>query len=96
LHSLRFVEGDYLTNAAVLLFHKDPDRFIPGAYVKIGYFETGANLLYQDEIHGSLVTITDKVMDVLYTKYFKGIIHYEGIQRVDRYPVQQDSMREQS
>jgi ATP-dependent DNA helicase RecG len=94
LNSLRLVEGDYLTNAAVLLFHKDPDRFIPGAYVKIGYFETEANLRYQDEIHGSLATITDKVMDILYTKYFKGIIHYEGIQRVDRYPVQQDSMRE--
>jgi ATP-dependent DNA helicase RecG len=94
LGSLRLTEGDYLTNAAVLLFHKDPDRCIPGAYVKIGYFETEADLIYQDEIHGSLVTITDKVMDVLYTKYFKGIIHYEGIQRVDRYPVQQDSMRE--
>jgi ATP-dependent DNA helicase RecG len=33
-------------------------------------------------------------MDVLYTKYLKGIIHYEGIQRVDRYPVAQESMRE--
>jgi ATP-dependent DNA helicase RecG len=53
-----------------------------------------ADLVYQDEIHGSLVTITDKVMDLLYTKYLKGIIHYEGIQRVDRYPVAQESMRE--
>jgi ATP-dependent DNA helicase RecG len=94
LDFLRLTDGDYLKGAAVLLFHRDPDLFIPGAYVKIGYFETGSDLLYQDEIHGSLVTITDKVMDILYTKYYKGIIHYEGIQRVDRYPVYQDSMRE--
>jgi ATP-dependent DNA helicase RecG len=94
LDSLRLVEGDRLKAGAVLLFHKDPDRHIPGAYVKIGYFENEADLVYQDEIHGSLVTITDKVMDVLYTKYLKGIIHYEGIQRVDRYPVAQESMRE--
>jgi ATP-dependent DNA helicase RecG len=94
LENLRLVEGDRLKSGAVLLFHKDPDHHIPGAYVKIGYFENGADLIYQDEIHGSLVTITDKVMDVLYTKYFKGIIHYEGIQRVDRYPVAQESMRE--
>jgi ATP-dependent DNA helicase RecG len=94
LDSLRLVEGDRLKAGAVLLFHNDPDRHIPGAYVKVGYFENEADLIYQDEIHGSLVTITDKVMDVLYTKYLKGIIHYEGIQRVDRYPVAQESMRE--
>jgi ATP-dependent DNA helicase RecG len=94
LDSLRLMEGENLKAGAVILFHEDPDRHIPGAYVKIGYFETEAELVYQDEIHGSLVTITDRVMDVLYTKYLKGIIHYEGIQRIDRYPVAQESMRE--
>jgi ATP-dependent DNA helicase RecG len=36
----------------------------------------------------------DKVIDTLYTKYFKGIISYEGIQRVETYPVNIDAMRE--
>lgn len=88
------LEGDYLTNAAVMMFHKDPDRIVPGSYVKIGYFETGSDLLYQDEVHGSLVTLVDKVIEILYLKYLKGIIHYEGIQRVDQYPIDNEAARE--
>lgn len=94
LDNLRLIENGYPKNAAVLLFHEKPDRFIPGAYVKIAYFETGANIRYQDEIHGPLITLADKVMDILYTKYLKGIIYVEGTQRIDRYPVSKDSMRE--
>jgi len=33
-------------------------------------------------------------MNTTEEKYFKGVIHYEGIQRVDRFPVYKDSMRE--
>jgi hypothetical protein len=31
---------------------------------------------------------------LLYDKYFKGLIHYEGLQRVETYPVHPDAMRE--
>ena len=34
------MNGLYLTNAAMLLFSKDPEKWQLGAYVKIGYFET--------------------------------------------------------
>ncbi|MCL2815794.1 MAG: hypothetical protein FWD23_14460, partial [Oscillospiraceae bacterium] len=53
-----------------------------------------AELVYQDEINGSILMIPDKVMDTIYTKYFKGLIHYEGIQRVDRYPMPREALRE--
>lgn len=36
----------------------------------------------------------DKVVDLLYDKYFKGLIHYEGLQRVENYPVHPDAIRE--
>ena len=94
LHNLRLVEGDYLRRAAVLLFHQDPENWIPGAYIKIGFFENAADLLYQDEIHGSLITMADKVEDLVYTKYFKGIISYEGLQRVETFPVPRLAFRE--
>ena len=29
-------------------------------------------------------------MDTIYTKYFKGLIRYEGIQRIDEYPMSRD------
>jgi len=62
--------------------------------VKIGYFENPSDLLYQDEIHGSLVTMADKVEELVYLKYFKGIIRYEGIQRIEDYPIPRTAFRE--
>ena len=94
LHALKLIEGSYLLKAAVLLFHHDPEKWCLGCYVKIGYFENAADLVYQDEINGPILTIPDRVMDTIYTKYFKGLIHYEGIQRVDRYPMPREALRE--
>jgi len=94
LRALKLTEGDYLLRAAPLLFHQDPEQWCIGSYVKIGYFESDADILYQDEIGGPLVTIADRVMDTIYTKYFKGLIHYEGLQRVDHYPMPREVLRE--
>ena len=94
LDTLRLTEGEYLKRAAVLLFHQDPERWAPGAYVKIGMFENDADLLYQHEVHGPLITTPDKVMETVYLNYFKGFISYEGIQRIETYPVPQQAFRE--
>jgi ATP-dependent DNA helicase RecG len=94
LDTLQLTEGDYLKRAAVLLFHQDPEKWVPGAYVKIGMFENDADLLYQHEVHCSLLSMPDKVMETVYLNYFKGIISYEGIQRVETYPVPHAAFRE--
>ena len=94
LDKLRLVNGDYLTNAAMLLFCKDPDSYQLGSYIKIGYFETDADLIYQDEIHGSILEQVDKAVELIYTKYMKAKIRYEGIQRIERYFVPEDALRE--
>ncbi len=87
-------DGGYLKRAAILTFHEDPEKWVTGAYVKIGYFKSDSDLVFQDEIHGSLITMPDKVVDILFDKYFKGIISYKGIQRVETYPVNKDALRE--
>ncbi|MDR3297649.1 MAG: putative DNA binding domain-containing protein, partial [Prevotellaceae bacterium] len=94
LENLMLTEGDYLKRAAVLLFHPNPEKYVMGAYLKIGFFETNADLLYQDEIHGPLITMPDKAIETIYLKYFKAIITYKGIQRVETYPVPRDALRE--
>jgi len=94
LEALKLTEGDYLLKAAVLLFHQDPEQWCIGSYVKIGYFENDADLRYQDEINGSLIGIADRIIDTIYTKYFKGLIRYEGIQRIDEFPMLRDVLRE--
>jgi len=94
LEKLHLKSGDYLTNAAMMLFSKDPERWQLGAYVKIGYFETDADLLYQDEIHGSLIEIVDKIVELIYLKYMRAKVTYGGIQRIERYFVPQAALRE--
>ena len=94
LDRLHLVNGDYLTNAAMLLFSKDPERYQLGAFLKIGYFETDADLLYQDEIHGSLLEQVDKAIELIYLKYMRAKISYEGIQRIERYFVPEAALRE--
>jgi ATP-dependent DNA helicase RecG len=94
LRALKLTEGEYLLRAALLLFHQDPEQWCFGSFVKIGYFENDTDLRYQDEIGGALIGIADRVMETIYTKYFKGWIRYEGIQRVDDYPMPRDVLRE--
>ena len=94
LQALKLVDGHYLLKAALLLFHQDPEQWCLGSYAKIGYFKNDADIVYQDEINGPLISIADRIMDTIYTKYFRGIIHYEGIQRIDKYPMPREVLRE--
>ena len=94
MEKLHLTNGEYLTNAAMLLFSKDPEKWQLGAFVKIGYFESDADLLYQDEIHGSLLEQVDKTVELLYLKYMKAKITYEGMQRIERYFVPEEALRE--
>lgn len=94
LDRLHLMNGDYLTNAAMLLFSKDPERYQLGAFLKIGYFKNDADLLYQDEIHGSLLEQVDKAIELIYLKYMRAKISYEGIQRIERYFVPEAALRE--
>ena len=94
LDGLSLTENGELTRAAVLLFHHNPEKYVFGAFVKVGYFENGADLIYQDEFHGSLITVADQIVDTIYRKYFKGIISYEGITRVTDYPIPRPALRE--
>ncbi|MDD6448830.1 MAG: ATP-binding protein [Lachnospiraceae bacterium] len=87
LRKLPLVNDGYLTNAAMLLFAKDPQDFQQGAYIKVGYFENDADLLYQDELHGSLLEQVDQAIEVIDLKYMRAKISYEGIQRIERYIV---------
>lgn len=94
MEKLRLTNGDYLTNAAMLLFCKDPDKYQLGSYIKIGYFESDADLLYQDEVHGSILEQIDKAIELIYFKYMRAKITYVGIQRRERYFVPEAALRE--
>lgn len=92
--NLQLQEGEFLTRAAILLFHSTPEKFITGAYLKIGYFESDDDLKFQDEIHGNLFEQIEKSMDLLFTKYIKTEISYEGINRVEKFDYPKEAVRE--
>jgi ATP-dependent DNA helicase RecG len=94
IENLQLKEGNFLKRASILLFHTNPERFITGAFIKIGYFETDYDLKFQDEIHGNLFEQIEKTMDLLFTKYIKAPISYEGINRVETYEYPKDAVRE--
>jgi ATP-dependent DNA helicase RecG len=94
LNNLKLTDNGYLKRAALLLFHPDPEKYVSGAYIKIGFFRTDSDLLFQDEIHGNLFEQVEKTMDLLLTKYTKAMISYEGLTRVETYEYPKDALRE--
>ncbi len=94
LENLNLIEDGYLKRAAVLLFHPNPEKYITGAYVKIGFFQREAELVFQDEVHGNLIEQVEKTVDLLFTKYIKAFISYEGIHRVETYEYPKEAVRE--
>ncbi|HET8810347.1 MAG TPA: ATP-binding protein [Flavobacteriaceae bacterium] len=94
VENLQLKENKYLKRAALLLFHPNPEKYVTGAYIKIGYFESDSNLRFQDEVHGNLFEQIEKTMDLLFSKYFKAFISYEGIQRIETFEYPREAVRE--
>ena len=96
MENLHLVDEDgYLTRAAMLAFYRDPERWVTGAYIKIGFFgDSDSDLRYQDDIHGPLIEQIDRTLDLVYTKYMKARITYDGIQRMEVFMFPRDAFRE--
>lgn len=94
LNSLGLLERGKLKRAAILLFHRNPEKWVTGAYIKIGYFGEGSDLRYQDEIHGSLFIQADRVIELIYLKYMKAVISYDNMIRIEKYPLPKEGVRE--
>ena len=91
---LRLTDGDHLTKAAILLFHADPERFVAGAHIKVGYFRNDSDVRFHDDISGGLLRQVDQTMEVLLFKYLRAGIGYEETQRVESYPMPKAALRE--
>ena len=85
LENLQLSDGRHVKRAATLLFSDNPERFAGGAYIKVGFFLTDDDLRYQDEIHGNLFGQAEKTLELLFSKYLKAYISYQGIQRREKF-----------
>ncbi len=94
INNLKLIENGNLKRAALLLFHPDPEKFVTGAFIKIGFFRTDTDLLFQDDIHGNLFEQVEKTIDLLLTKYIKAFISYQGLSRIETYEYPENALRE--
>ena len=90
LKKLHLLTEDGLTNAAVVLFGKDPSGFYPNLFVKIGRF--GLNMVdmrFQEVCEGNLFQLLRGVMEQLEKKFLIKPVRFEGLRRIEEleYPV---------
>ncbi|MDR1594712.1 MAG: putative DNA binding domain-containing protein [Prevotellaceae bacterium] len=94
LENLNLLEDGLLKRAALMLFYRNPEKFATGAYVKIGFFRTDSDLLFQDDIHGNLFEQVENTMQLLLTKYTKALISYRGLSRIETHEYPAEALRE--
>ena len=46
----------------------------------------------RNEIHGSILEQIDKIVELVYLKYMRAKITYEGMQRIERYFVPEEAL----
>ena len=87
---LRLSEKGQLKRAAVILFAKEPAKFYPNTFVKIGRFgKDDADLLFQETEEGNLIVLLHAILQQLNHKFLTRQIDFEGMNRIEKgeYPV---------
>jgi len=94
LEKLNLREDKKLKKAAILLFGKNPQRFYPAAYLKIGKFLTKTDIQSSDIVKGNLFEQITSALEILRTKYLISIIKFEGIHRREILEYPYEALRE--
>ena len=87
---LRLTQNGQLKRAAIILFGKDPAKFYPNTFVKIGRFgKNDADLKFQETEEGNLIVLLQGVLTQLNHKFLIRQIEFEGMHRIEKgeYPV---------
>lgn len=94
---LRLTENGQLKRSALVLFGKDPGKFFPNTFVKIGRFGKpsrsadgdDADLKFQETEEGNLIALLQGVLNQLNRKFLTRPIEFEGMHRIEKgeYPV---------
>jgi hypothetical protein len=90
LDKLRLTKNGKLKRAAIVLFGKDPGRFYPNTFVKIGKFEDDDfTIRFQELEDGNIIQVLDKVLRTLDYKFLIRNISFEGMNRIEtlEYPI---------
>ncbi|MDR0308149.1 MAG: putative DNA binding domain-containing protein [Chitinispirillales bacterium] len=87
---LRLLENGQLKRAAIILFGKDPCRFYPNVFMKMGRFvKDDADLRFQEVEEGNIIILLRNVLEQLIQKFLIRNIEFEGMYRIEtpEYPM---------
>lgn len=77
-------------NTAIILFGKDPAKFYPNTFVKIGRFgKDDTDIKFQETEEGNLIVLLQAVLFQLNHKFLTRTIEFDGMHRIEKgeYPV---------
>lgn len=96
LKNLELMTGDgKLTNAALLVFGKNPSTVSTSSSFRIGKFgEKPHDLIFQDTIETNLFNMVDKIMEKLDDRYLIRPISYKGLKRIEALEYPEQALRE--
>lgn len=91
---LRLTESGQLKRAALVLFGKDPGKFYPSIYVRIGRFRDELDLVFQESEEGNIINLYQAVLDQINHKFIIKNIRFEGMHRIETPEYPREAMRE--
>lgn len=95
LEKLRLVENEQLKRAAIILFGKDPGKFYPNTFIKIGRFGiSDTDLQFQETEEGNVITLLQKVLDQLNHKFLVRNVSFKGMYRIEKLEYPLPALRE--
>ena len=95
MEKLHLIKNGKITYAGMLLFYQKPEEYVPGAIIKIGYFNDKNELVYHDIIKGSLIKQAEETIEIIYHKYLKGYVSYKDeLYRVENYQYPKEVVKE--
>lgn len=90
LEKLRLSENNQLKRAAIVLFGKDPGKFFPNTFVKIGRFgNSETDLKFQEQEENNILRMLDNVLNQLNHKFLIAQVGFQGMNRIEmpEYPI---------
>jgi len=92
---LRLTENGQLKRAALILFGKEPAKFYPNTFVKIGRFgKDDADLIFQETEEANLIVLLQAVLNQLNHKFLTRPIEFEGMHRLEKSEYPTAALRE--
>jgi ATP-dependent DNA helicase RecG len=87
---LRLTENGQLKRAAIILFGKEPGKFYPNTFVKIGRFgKDDTDIKFQETEEGNLIVLLQAILNQLNHRFLTRPIDFEGMHRIEKgeYPL---------